>query len=837
MIRRCFYLPVFLLCTTACSAYAQPAKNLIYGDPGKMKPWTVRFENGKAVETTGKTPNPWNAKPWHGSTAGVVSVAPDPVTQTPSFGIVNLDGKPSLMLRLWKPIKLQPHRRYHFSITYLTPDAGRGVIKFPKSQIPALELPNSKNEWKQAAATFDAPGSELRIEVHNLAKGAEKGLYLKDIQLLDVGPSETTPESSEPQGDAPPVQPNFDRAAGYYRSLARELDEKGLGGGEFVLGLKGDAAIQRVRKFGAQHDRMQLRPLDLAATPDAPAGADAAFEIDVSRSTAHPWSANWGWRNIRDVGKGDVMLVSLWVRSGGSREANTVSLWANVKGPGKNFATIRGKHSKLAPAPDWTQYWFPIRFNRGADADEWSLEFFCGGPTQVLQFAEPAVIYYGRAVELADLPTTRFDYSYPGREADAPWRAAAARRIEQHRKGDLTVTVVDGRGEPVPDAQVEVELTRHAFKFGSVLHPEARGFKRKNYSDDDLKRSRETFFELFNTATIGGYKWEAWRGLWGKRHNAANTLASTQWAYENGFYVHGHTPIWHAYSSMPFQRQDMLHNPKEQRRVILDWLDALLTMPQVNQQVHSWDAINHPFAFSKVWRDYGEVLKLPHGGKELHLEELAKYQEHTPHAKIFVNEGGVMPRGGFQMGRYLEWVKWLLEQDAPFHGVGFMCHFDMTNLTGPEELYRRLDAFAQAGRDAGRDLSLRVTEFDVSANWNDPEQVAIQADYTRDFLITLFSHPDVDGIIAWGYWQGAMWKKNAAWYNRDWKLRPNGKAYRDLVLDQWRTRESIKTDAQGVASLRGFLGEYRITATVDGKVYERIVDLTPPGSSIQIKTD
>ena len=43
----------------------------------------------------------------------------------------------------------------------------------------------------------------------------------------------------------------------------------------------------------------------------------------------------------------------------------------------------------------------------------------------------------------------------------------AAARIEQHRKGDLTVRMVDAAGEPIQGADVQVQMKRHAFGFGS----------------------------------------------------------------------------------------------------------------------------------------------------------------------------------------------------------------------------------------------------------------------------------------------------------------------------------------------------------------------------------
>ncbi|MFO1491466.1 MAG: hypothetical protein U1F87_11255 [Kiritimatiellia bacterium] len=58
---------------------------------------------------------------------------------------------------------------------------------------------------------------------------------------------------------------------------------------------------------------------------------------------------------------------------------------------------------------------------------------------------------------------------YEGREPGAPWRAAAAARIEKIRKGDFTLRVVDAAGKPVPGAEVKVALKRHAFGFGTAV--------------------------------------------------------------------------------------------------------------------------------------------------------------------------------------------------------------------------------------------------------------------------------------------------------------------------------------------------------------------------------
>src|SRR6185369_17067802 len=50
--------------------------------------------------------------------------------------------------------------------------------------------------------------------------------------------------------------------------------------------------------------------------------------------------------------------------------------------------------------------------------------------------------------------------NYEGREPTAAWRATAAARIEQIRKGDFTLSVVDAAGAPLAGATVSVTQTR-----------------------------------------------------------------------------------------------------------------------------------------------------------------------------------------------------------------------------------------------------------------------------------------------------------------------------------------------------------------------------------------
>ena len=61
-------------------------------------------------------------------------------------------------------------------------------------------------------------------------------------------------------------------------------------------------------------------------------------------------------------------------------------------------------------------------------------------------------------------------------------------------------------------------------------------------------------------------------------------------------------------------------------------------------------------------------------------------------------------------------------------------------------------------------------------------------DFTRDLLITLYSHPAVIGWQTWGI-------NNIV--NEDGSFTPEGEAYNELVHKQWKTIVEAKTDASG----------------------------------------
>ena len=123
---------------------------------------------------------------------------------------------------------------------------------------------------------------------------------------------------------------------------------------------------------------------------------------------------------------------------------------------------------------------------------------------------------------------------------------------------------------------------------------------------------------------------------------------------------------------------------------------------------------------------------------------------------------------------------------------------------------------------------MQLSEFDVEAG----DDEGLQSDYYRDVMIASFSHPNFEAIVQWGLWEKMHWKPAAALWRSDWSLKPAGEVFVDLVAKQWWTDKTAKTDADGNCQVRGFLGDYKVTVTHDGKTVTKKATLNRDGTHI-----
>jgi endo-1,4-beta-xylanase len=231
-------------------------------------------------------------------------------------------------------------------------------------------------------------------------------------------------------------------------------------------------------------------------------------------------------------------------------------------------------------------------------------------------------------------------------------------------------------------------------------------------------------------------------------------------------------------------------------------------------QLVDWDVINEPSSNKDLQKILGE-------------DEMANWIKQTrsldDKARLFINDYGNLGECCELETELKRIVKRMQDLNAPIGGIGLQAHFGYL-LTPPEELYERLNDLGSLG------LPLEITEFDINIK---DEQ--LQADYQRDFMTIIFSHPKVSGFLMWGFWAGQHWLPDGALFDANWNLKPVGQAFRDLVFKTWWTNVSGSSDANGAYNARGFMGDYKITATLGGKTISQNVKLETSSGTFTLK--
>ena len=102
-------------------------------------------------------------------------------------------------------------------------------------------------------------------------------------------------------------------------------------------------------------------------------------------------------------------------------------------------------------------------------------------------------------------------------------------------------------------------------------------------------------------------------------------------------------------------------------------------------------------------------------------------------------------------------------------------------------------------------------------------------------MTMIFSHPAVKEFQMWGFWEGAHWRADCAFYTKDWHEKLNAKTYKNLVFDKWWTQETKTSSKDGTSLFRAFYGKYKIFVTYDGRIVVKDVIISKDNKKIVIE--
>ena len=517
------------------------------------------------------------------------------------------------------------------------------------------------------------------------------------------------------------------------------------------------------------------------------------FIARVHEKGINPWEPQLQTPvNSVPVKRGDILFYTVFIRTTRSESPNDFGKAAfHCQEADPPWNTIGSLNLSLNTF--WRKHYIVIEAEKEYDVGEIASTFHLGFLQQEIEIGGILALNLGKT-DINLLPKN--ELFYDGMEADAPWRKQAKENIENYRKNNLKIVVIDKNGKPLPDARVSLKMKDHLYGFGTFMNDLAL----ENYPDAEKYRSH--ILKMFNNATtpfyMGGNS-DNW-GWYGSSEARDNYPKLAEWLNEHDMPAKGHVIIWPGWKWMPSFFEEMADDPAALKTAIEDHIETIVSTGK-EKDLYEWDVVNEP------WINH-EVLDIL--GENILIDWFHQVHELDPEPKLILNEYNIIMGGGnpdFQ-DNFERLISYLQDEGAPIGGIGMQCHFDEM-LPGIPAVLNTLDRFGKFG------LPIQITEFDVAIRNEE-----MQAKYLEDFYTAVFSHPATEKIVMWGYYEKVMWKPMAAMVRSDWTYKPNYHTYMDLVYNRWWTKDTTaNTGVNGVFEMRPFKGHYDIEVSTSDTTY------------------
>ncbi|MCA9190602.1 MAG: endo-1,4-beta-xylanase [Planctomycetales bacterium] len=549
----------------------------------------------------------------------------------------------------------------------------------------------------------------------------------------------------------------------------------------------------RLNNIGGSYGTMEIVPI--AGQPFT-----SANRIQTVTVPPQVWHLQAVARSSGLVLANDQLEIEFWARAVAGNSPQATFVLQEAFG---SFSTLLSR--SLALTDQWQKFSYALTTARDYAPNELQIAINLGYTLQTVELAGAKWTNSGRFDSQA-LPFQIPGTSYDGRSGTDTWRTPSDVRIEENRKAELTIEVVDQFGNPVDGAVVSIRQQTHDFKFGSAIS----GYNNWLSPDGTAEalRYQAEIKRLFNTVTIeNNLKWPDFL------NNRQLGIDAVNWVIDAGLTLRGHNVLWPSRDVMPasvWSQYDAITDPAAKvaflRNAVNDRiLDASSTFAG---QIWEWDIVNEPYANHEVM----DVL----GNAEL-LEWFRLFHSVDDVSKRTLNDYGIFSRNGSDTQHRANFDGWLqqLTSQSLIETIGEQSHYRESNLTDMEVLSGLIEHYAST-----YSVPITITEFDVQAG-----SQQLQADYLRDYLTMTFSQPGINAFVQWGFWSGAHWLPDSALYNRDFSPRLNGQVYEDLVFGNWWT-DTRGTTRSGTVSANVFHGDYEVTVRVGNRtVTQSFVDL------------
>ncbi len=373
---------------------------------------------------------------------------------------------------------------------------------------------------------------------------------------------------------------------------------------------------------------------------------------------------------------------------------------------------------------------------------------------------------------------------------------AIQQRINRYRTTDVTLTLTDSQGQPLPDTDVTIEMTRHQFLFG------CNAFALTLDAESDYNRR---YADLFNFATLPFY-WATYEPRPGQP-NTAKLNAMANWCKNHRIITKGHPLTWH---------QTM---PRWANALPLDEFQTT-QMNRITREVSAyaglidtWDVINEVAATPNYQRDENNLSKLCNkiGQDPLVAAVFAAARQAGPNAHLIINDFNTSEQ-------CVNIAERALNTTVPIDIIGIQSHMH-TGYWGLTKAWDVCDRFARLNKPLHfTELTILSGEIKKNPKWNEPnpdwnttpEGEAQQARQVEEFYRLLYSHPSVQAITWWDLADHRAWMQApGGLLRRDLSPKPAYETLQRLIKQDWWTpTRTLKTDDNGQITFKATPGDY-----------------------------
>ncbi|XP_062581777.1 uncharacterized protein LOC134243536 [Saccostrea cucullata] len=430
---------------------------------------------------------------------------------------------------------------------------------------------------------------------------------------------------------------------------------------------------------------------------------------------------------------------------------------------------------------------------------EISGDFFVpAGSTSVklfLQVTEPSVDYLLDDCSLQQLPHNQH------------WHTDAVSRISNIRKASVSLRMA--HGTHADGISIQLVQQRHAFPFGTAV-------KASLLVDDAHHAYQDFIYNNFNWAVLeNALKWRLleWTEGHPKFDTAVRAIATLR---SHGLHVRGHNVFWAVDGHSPKWLAGKSHTEfiNEMKRHIND------VVSNTNGTLDHWDVYNEAL--------HGRYFEEHTGDPDIIQKMFSWLHVAQPQTKLFLNDYNIVNSNLFTTALKNQGLQ-LIKDRVPLHGIGIQSHIKNSQIN-LDVLKYRLDKVAEAG------LKIWITELTILESDSTKKAAALE-----ELLTLYFSHPAVEGVLLWGFWDGAIYDPNVSLFTGS-SIAANaaGQKYLDLVKKAWWTDYTDTMTSGQVLHTSVFKGDYQLLVKHNGNTIHRenlVIDSAGKDITVHVTDD